>query len=289
MIADPITCLRQLPFESVSSFFRDRRVPLHAMIANGGHARETSASYCFRDLDRGEAQFAVLQFTLDGQGRFETPTGGWDLDPGSLMVANVPGDHRYLLAPGAPHWEFVYLVVYGREILRITAAIEKRMGHVLKFSSHSSVPQRLADILTALFSRQTLTAFDNSRMAYAIGMDILADSSPVLPVGEADRFAGLKVFLQTNLTRDISVSEMAEFSGLSRSYFTRLFEDLEGSTPRSFLEDLRLREAVKLLHGQDLSVKEIAYASGISDVNYFCRLFKKRVGMSPGEFRKAGF
>jgi AraC-like DNA-binding protein len=286
---DDISWLRQLPLKSVSSFFQDKRIPLHAMIANGGHARETSPSYCFRGLDRGEARFAVLQFTLDGLGRFETPAGGWDLDQGSLMIANVPGDHSYFLAPGADHWEFVYLVVHGREILRITAAIEKRMGSVLKLPPRSSVPSRLVDIVTALFSAETMTAFDNSRMAYAIGMDILSHSSPAPRVGETDRFAELKAFLQTNLKRDISVSEMAEFAGLSRSYFTRLFEEIEGSTPRSFLEDLRLREAVRLLHGPDFSVKEIAYASGIYDVNYFCRLFKKRTGMSPGEFRKAGF
>jgi AraC-like DNA-binding protein len=120
-------------------------------------------------------------------------------------------------------------------------------------------------------------------------MDILGEAFSPGSRDSMDRFADLKSFLHDNMKRDFLVSEMAEIAGLSRSYFTRLFEEQEGVSPHNFLEDLRLREALRLLRDESLSVKEIAYDCGIYDVNYFCRLFKKRMGMSPGEFRKTNF
>jgi AraC-like DNA-binding protein len=53
-----------------------------------------------------------------------------------------------------------------------------------------------------------------------------------------------------------------------------------------YLEDLRLKTAMEALFGEGLHVKEAAARCGIYDVNYFCRIFKKRYGISPGKYRE---
>ncbi|GHV61746.1 hypothetical protein AGMMS49587_06710 [Spirochaetia bacterium] len=72
---------------------------------------------------------------------------------------------------------------------------------------------------------------------------------------------------------------------LSRSHFTRLFSKEMGMSPRMYLEDLRLKMAMDILFEKTATVKETAARCGIYDVNYFCRLFKKRYGISPGKYK----
>lgn len=279
--------VRLLPLRSVSVFRRERRIPLHAMISSGGHSVETSQSYSWDGTARGTASFAVLQLTLAGLGRLESRNGRWDLTPGTLMIVDIPSPHRYFLPEGSPRWEFVFLVVYGSELLRIVSAIERRMAHVIPVGEKSRIPAEFQRILKTLFSRRPLGAFENSALAYSLCMALLEESYAAPSREDASRFEAMKKHLHDNLRKGIGVSEMADMAGLSRSHFARLFKEAEGMSPRDYLEDLRLRRALSLLYSQDLSVKEIAINCGIPDVNYFCRLFRKHTGMSPGEYRRS--
>ncbi len=282
--------LRRLPVKSVSVLFPERRIPLHSMLSSGGHSRETQPIYSWDGMSRGKSSFAVLQLTLSGSGRLETRAGAADVPEGTLMLVHVPSVHHYFLPPDRDHWEFVYLIVYGRELLRILLGVERRQGNVLALKDDSRVPGAFLRVLTALFSRSSdQTAFEISSLAYELCMSILLESFALPERPDAPRFEPLKRHLRDHLDVTIPVSEMADLVGLSRSHFTRLFKELEGVSPRDYIEDLRLKKALHLLYSQSMTVKEIAFACGIPDVNYFCRLFKKEMGMSPGEYRKSGF
>ncbi len=284
---DTYTRLKRLPLRSTSVFRRERRIPLHAMISSGGHSIETSESYSWDGLARGSANFAVLQLTLAGQGCLETRSGSLDLTERTLMVVDIPSPHRYFLPRGSPQWEFVFLVVYGSELLRIISGIERRVGNVMPMGEVSGIPSEFHETLKVLFSGRPLGAFQNSTLAYSLSMALLQESYASAAREDASRFEALKKHLRENLQNDVSVSAMADMAGLSRSHFARLFKEMEGMSPRDYLEDLRLRRALSLLYSRTLTVKEIAYSCGIPDVNYFCRLFRKHTGMSPGEYRRS--
>ncbi len=287
MAPDALASLRRLPLRSTSVFRRERRIPLHAMISSGGHAVETSTRYNWDGMQRGSASFAVLQLTLGGRGCLETRTGSWDLGEGSLMIVDIPSDHRYFLPAGFEKWEFVFLVVYGSELLRIVSGIERRVGNVMVLGDKSRIPSEFQSALKALLSPRSPDAFENSAIAYRLSMRLLEESYAVSASEGASRFETLKKHLRENLDKGMSVSAMAEMAGLSRSHFARLFRETEGMSPRDFLDDLRLRRALSLLYSRSLSVKEIAFSCGIRDVNYFCRLFRKHTGMAPGEYRRS--
>jgi transcriptional regulator GlxA family with amidase domain len=141
-------------------------------------------------------------------------------------------------------------------------------------------------MLDRLFSGEINDPFINSCYTYRLCMTFLEEAGDRGNAGETPLFEGVKNFLKDNLQRDISVEEMAELMGLSRSHFTRLFSREMGTSPRMYLEDLRLKTAMGLLFDENVSVKETAARCGIYDVNYFCRLFKKRYGVSPGKYRE---
>lgn len=84
---------------------------------------------------------------------------------------------------------------------------------------------------------------------------------------------------------DHSVDSLAARVGMSRSAFAKRFSDVYGSGPMDLLRDLRMRLAGSLLADTDLPVKRVAELVGFSSRSAFTRMFEKKVGQSPRQFR----
>ena len=92
-------------------------------------------------------------------------------------------------------------------------------------------------------------------------------------------------YINNNLSKDISLEQMAEYANVSSFYLSRLFKEEKGITFINFLTDRRLEKSRELLSNTDLSIKEITASIGYNDQNYFSRLFKSKYGLSPTEYR----
>jgi AraC-like DNA-binding protein len=276
----------QLPLTRLPSRYSSRKFPLHTLTVLSGHSNETSVNYYNDGKNREVSSYGVWQYTLAGRGRIDLKDGSHDLLPGSLMVVSVPGPHAYYLPEDSPSWEFVFLVMIGREAMRITRMIERHLGNVLDTAGAPQTLALLYEILDKLFSGEINDPFINSCYTYQLCMMLLEELGGSGDALREQPFEELIKFLKDNLSRDISVEEMAEVMNLSRSYFTRIFNREMGLSPRMYLEDLRLKTAMGLLFKEQVSVKETAALCGIYDVNYFCRLFRKRYGISPGKYKE---
>ncbi|MDR2303671.1 MAG: AraC family transcriptional regulator [Treponema sp.] len=277
-----------LPLKRQASRYPGRNFPLHALTVLSGHNRETGVNY-YNDcrLETG-SPYGVWQYTLSGRGRIESREGRRDLLPGSLMILPVPGQQVYYLSENSDHWEFVFLVMIGREAVRITRMIEQRLGAVTLTGENSPTVKLLYTILDKLFTGEISDPFVNSSYTYQLCMMFLKETGGNQDIRRKQSFEELHAFLKANLYRDIQVKEMADFMRMSRSHFTRIFGGEMGMSPRIYLEDLRLKTAGEMLFEEGTSVKEAAARCGIYDANYFCRRFKKHFGMSPGKYKIQG-
>ena len=105
-------------------------------------------------------------------------------------------------------------------------------------------------------------------------------SQALLRIGEAI------AHLETHFDEPITVDDLAEMAGMSRRSFIRAFQAATGEAPIAYLIQLRINRASHLLARTRDPVTEIALRSGFSDSNYFTRQFRRRMGMSPREFRQ---
>ena len=85
---------------------------------------------------------------------------------------------------------------------------------------------------------------------------------------------------------EFSISLLAEKIGISEVYLRSIFKTQYGMSPSSYLISIRLENAKKLMKYPFLTLEECARQSGFSSLQYFCRLFKKNAGISPGKYRK---
>lgn len=95
-------------------------------------------------------------------------------------------------------------------------------------------------------------------------------------------------FIHRNLSRPISVVEIAEAVNLTPNCFSTKFHEEVGIPATAYISKQRMRTAAGLLVYTNLGISNICTHVGMLDGNYFSRCFKKEYGMSPTEFRKAG-
>ena len=92
-------------------------------------------------------------------------------------------------------------------------------------------------------------------------------------------------YIEQNFQNDISVEGIAEFCGLNRTYFGRIFRETVGRSPQEFVLNYRMAKAAELLKLTQLSIRDIGNAVGYPNQLHFSRAFKNVYGNSPREWR----
>ena len=95
----------------------------------------------------------------------------------------------------------------------------------------------------------------------------------------------LKEYIQQHYTEPLTIDMLAKQVYLSPAYICLLFKQETGSTINRYLTDLRLNAAQRMLADPDRRLLDICIEVGYSDPKYFSRLFKRREGLTPSEYR----
>lgn len=93
-------------------------------------------------------------------------------------------------------------------------------------------------------------------------------------------------YLEQHYCEDISLEDVAEQVNISPQYFSKLIKKTTGFNFIDWLSMLRVKKAKELLTNSNLTVKEVCFMVGYKDPNYFSRIFKKRIGITPSEYVK---
>jgi transcriptional regulator GlxA family with amidase domain len=86
--------------------------------------------------------------------------------------------------------------------------------------------------------------------------------------------------------KDSPVATMARLSGLAERSFKRRFARATGMSPMEYVHTLRLEESKHMLETTDLPVEAVATEAGYEDASFFGRLFRRKVGLTPAQYRK---
>ena len=93
-------------------------------------------------------------------------------------------------------------------------------------------------------------------------------------------------YINANYAKDVTLDDVAFHVGLSGSHLSRLFREATGKTFIAYLTDARVGVSKELLADLSVSLAEIGPRVGFEDQSYYTRVFKKRTGMAPGQYRR---
>ena len=103
---------------------------------------------------------------------------------------------------------------------------------------------------------------------------------------EERTITGLNRYLQEHLSEEMSLAILSEEFHLNPQYISQLFKNEIGVGFLTYLTNIRMEKAKKLLLSTSLSVARIAEQSGYSDYRVFTKVFKKSEGITPSQFRR---
>jgi len=99
------------------------------------------------------------------------------------------------------------------------------------------------------------------------------------------RLATVTAFMNAELGRELTLSDLAREAGMSVHHFGRCFRARTGLGPAAYLTILRLERARELLRETDLAIAEIASACGYTRATAFATAFRRHVGRAPSDYR----
>ena len=97
----------------------------------------------------------------------------------------------------------------------------------------------------------------------------------------------IEPYVLSHLADDLSIEFLCSYFHISKKTLYSIFQSETNCTPKHYINEQRIRKAASLIVTTELPLPEISAAVGIKDYNYFIKLFKKQLGVTPMHYRKA--
>jgi len=259
--------------------------PLLGLFGCGSEIRK-DASYTFDSAQRKEPKHVNIQLTLSGEGYHENRKGRSVVGPGRAYVDVIPGPFKYGYNPGSSTtYRYVFVSLYGSEARRWGNRLVMRFGNVLSIGLNSAVEEQMLEIVRLRDSELLPDRYQLSSRIYHLLMTIHSTLLDQKVRDDPRTTRAIQLIASRAIDSSFCVNELADTIGCSREFLSRNFKENVGVSPSEYLNQCRIRLAAKLLRTGDKKLDVVARSSGFSNANYFCRVFRKRVGVTPDQFR----
>ena len=236
----------------------------------------------------------LFHYILMGKGTFM-----WQDRKGREHVTQLREGQGFLISPGQITtyvaderipWEYCWLEFDGLRAKESLALIGLSVDQPVYTPVHHEFEERMRDEMLYIVRSKKEAPLHLIGHLYLF-IDALSRSvRSYSPSPEKVKDYYIKealAYIEHNYMNDISVENIAESSGLNRSYFGKIFKDSVGKSPQEFLIHYRMIKAAELLKLTHYSVNEIGCAVGYPNQLHFSRAFKNIYGVSPRKWRNA--
>ncbi|MSU48065.1 MAG: AraC family transcriptional regulator [Opitutus sp.] len=119
---------------------------------------------------------------------------------------------------------------------------------------------------------------------------VILQAANQLAHGEPDHTLRLSAtvlaHVEAHYGEPLRAADLARAAGCSRSRLFQIFKRSTGMTPTDYIQRLRVNKVSALMLKSTASITDLALAAGFSSSQYFCKVFRKYAGATPGEFRR---
>ncbi|MBQ7012241.1 MAG: AraC family transcriptional regulator [Clostridia bacterium] len=224
----------------------------------------------------GVRSYWLLHYIVSGNGVFSVRDKTYKLTSGSCFIIR-PFEKVFYQADSVHPWHYIWIGFEAPDHIP-----EQLSGDVLNIPGMGSI---FDSIMEAQDKNEGRNEFLSGKIWEL--MSLISEANKP-KISKNKSFAEqAKTCIQAKYMTGITVAEIAKTLNLERSYFSTVFKNSIGISPQEYLNNFRLEKAADLLVSSNLSVTDIAFSTGYSGVINFSRMFKRRFGTSPTEYREA--
>lgn len=260
--------------------FVDYRRTLGVELVYGHQVTHAFTRHTHRTVGFGLIEHGIRLYQCQGK--------SYQVEAGQVFIIPPNCEHVCGSVNDQPHTYCLLLV--DSEILQASGLISSRAGCSFKqlvinngeiYSGMCELRAKLGGAESDLTKKSLLlTVVGNIFEGYGQTMFSEVESNP--EVSKAIR--KVQNYIETNYAACFSLEDIAQLAHISSYHLLRLFSRIVGIPPHIYQQQVRIRQAKQLLN-QGCSILDTAMNTGFADQSHFSKVFKKMVGITPGEYR----
>lgn len=230
--------------------------------------------------------FTELFYVISGKGTFLLDQKTYPIAANDLIIV-PPGSEHTEQSPDASPLEYIVLGIEGITFLGSEQAASQILYH---YSHKTELLNLLNLILQEVRTKQPGYHLACQHLLDVVIIQIIRQHkllpAPISSTKMTKECSQIKNYLDANYSENITLDTLAQRTHMNKYYLVHAFTRYAGMSPISYLNARRLQVSKELLSSTDYSVAQVASSAGFSSQSYFSQVFKKEMGMTPGQYRK---
>ncbi len=201
------------------------------------------------------------------------------LTPGDLILYSPDEEQKYIFSTDSVSLWCHFAGIAAKEILsscNLISGVYRLKPDKRLFEAHSDMIREFN-----LKGRGMLVNAALLKLLYYISDAVKNDQQS----SKENMILPVLTYINANYNKKITLDMLSAISGYSKSRLSHLFAEITGTTPIRYQNGVRLKISCEMLMYTKYNIKEIALNCGFSDQLYYSRIFRKRYGTSPSEYR----
>lgn len=229
-----------------------------------------------------------IHHIIAGRGQYVVNGRTFHLHAGDTFML-YPNTEVQYTADSSDPWEYAWVGFKGNDASSILYATDFTKSHpvILQKVPGELIRRQLSEIFDLRGNNyEDAVAMAGALYTLLAGFMRYADKKDSEKDLQLTYVEKAKEYIENSYSYPITVEEIAEYVGVSRSHLYRSFQTYMQQSPKEYLTQFRLKQACHLLKETKLSIASIAYSVGFENNLYFSKAFKQQKGVTPSQYRK---
>lgn len=241
-----------------------------------------------------------IYYLLEGQRYYFIKDRTYLVKKGDIILINKYDIHRTLYASSNEHERILikfkedYLAKINKNIVSEYNIFESLQNgpNVLRLSINQQ--SFIENILSKLLSEYNSNFKESILYTQTLLLELLINlnrysskaGNLTYPNPLHKKVSEIVKFINENYYLDLSIELLAEKFSISTSYISKIFKEVTDTTIIQYVNNIRIKEAQKLLRNSTMNVTEISLEVGFNNLTHFGRVFKQKTNLSPLKYRQ---
>lgn len=227
----------------------------------------------------------LVHYVSSGEGTYCCGGQTYVLHEGDLFLIFPAQVVEYHASEKTP-WEYYWVGFNGADAHRMVSMAGFSTECPVLHATDDAIREALLRIYRVSGNTPSADVAMAGYLQLFLAQLIRCNGDAVQHAGRGGYLAQALRYIQHNYGGDISVSDIADFVGVSRSQLYRAFQTEFQMSPHAYLQNYRISEACTLLRRGTLTVAQVAGSVGFNDPLYFSRVFRRQKGCTPTAYQK---